>query len=92
MSTEEKFLQLVAQARPLVRSARLLDRIVQDHYLVAFDSLPGIFMVVAGDSTAQQLAVALAIRETERQAAEAFYRAQQLVKAGAMHPASERVQ
>jgi hypothetical protein len=92
MTTKEKFLQLVSQARPFVRSAKLLDHVIEGHHLVGFDDIPGAFLVVSGDSTAQQLAVALAIRETERQAAEAFYRAQQLVKAGAMHPASESVQ
>jgi hypothetical protein len=92
MSTEEKFLQLVAQARPFVRSAKLLDHVIEGHHLVGFDDIPGAFLVVSQDSTAQQLAVALAIREVEAQASAAFYRAEQAVRQGLIHSAVESVQ
>ena len=55
MSSEHKFLELVAQARPIAKSARLLDKVVDDHYLVGFDTAPGCFLVVHGDATPAQL-------------------------------------
>lgn len=91
-NTETRFLELVSQARPIAKSARLLDRIVEDHFLCGFDAAPGIFVVVPRGASPQQVAVALAIREVERQAVEAFQRSRQMVREGALHPMSERVQ
>ena len=90
--TDQKFLELVAQARPIAKSARLLDRIIDQHHLVAFDTAPGCFLVVHGDATPAQLSVALAVRQVEYEARQTFLRAQQAVRQGLIHCPVESVQ
>lgn len=92
MVLEQNFLALVAQAGPIAKSARLLDRVVDDHYLVGFEQAPGCFLVVHGDATPAQLAVALAVRQVEYEAQQTFQRAQQAVRQGLIHSAVESVQ
>ena len=92
MSSEQKFLELVAQARSIAKSARLLDLVVHDHYLVGFDAAPGCFLVVHGNATPAQLSVALAVRQVEHEARQTFLRAQQAARQGLIHTAVESVQ
>ena len=90
--TDQKFLELVAQARSIAKSARLLDRVVDDHYLVGFDAAPGCFLVVHGNATPAQLSVALAVRQVEHEARQTFLRAQQAVRRGLIHSPVECLQ
>jgi len=76
----------------LLKAPELLDRVVDDHYLVGFDTAPGCFLVVHGNASPAQLAVALAVRQVEYEARQTFQRAQQAVRQGLIHSAVESVQ
>ena len=72
MSHEQNFLELVNQALRIAHSAKRLDHIISGHYLVGFDSAPGLFVIARERSTPRELAVQLAIRQIEADAFACF--------------------
>jgi hypothetical protein len=66
--TQTRFDNLFPQYKPHAKTARLVQPVAHGHWLVAFNSLPGVFLVIKGDASPDELAAALAIRHVEAEA------------------------
>jgi len=68
----KKFIALVDQALRIAHSAVWLDCIIDRHFLVGFDSAPGLFVIARENSTPRELATLLAMRRVEREAYDSY--------------------
>lgn len=72
MNREKKFTALVEQKLRTAQSVIWLDPIVENFSLVGFEQVPGLYLMAPKPSTPRELAVALAIRQVEAEAQNAF--------------------
>lgn len=71
-AAETRFLDLIREALRITQDRTWLDHIFDNHYLVAFDRAPGLFLVAHKDATPRELAVLLAIKQVEHDAYQSF--------------------
>lgn len=71
-ATETRFLDLVAEALRVTQDRTWLDHIIDNHYLVAFDKAPGLFLVAHRQASPRELAVMLAVKQVEHDAYQSF--------------------
>lgn len=87
MDIESHFDELWRYYKTHAKSARLVQPIIASNWLVAVESMPGVFLMVKGDASPSEVACQLAIRHVEQEA-----RAMFLQRAAQMSQASEVIQ
>lgn len=72
MSTETRFDEIFRDYKNHAKTARLLQPIAHGNWLVAIESMPGVFLMVKGDASPSEVACQLAIRHVEAEAREVY--------------------
>ena len=88
MSTETRFDEIFRDYKKHhAKTARLIEPVAHGNWLVAIESMPGVFLMIAGDATPNEVAVELAKRHVEIEAAQIY-----LQRASMVQPKSELMQ
>ena len=72
MNTETRFDELYQECKRHAKTARLVQPVACGNWLVAIESMPGVFLMVKGDATPNEVAAQLAIRHVEAEAREVY--------------------
>ena len=72
MSIETRFDELWHEYKSQAKTARLIQPIACGNWLIAIESLPGVFLMIAGDATPNEVALELAKRHVEAEAREMY--------------------
>lgn len=72
MNTETRFDDLYQECKRHAKTARLIQPVAYGNWLVAIESMPGVFLMLKGDSSPSEVACQLAIRHVEQEARAMF--------------------
>lgn len=72
MDFENRFDELWKECKHHAKTARLIQHVAYGNWLVAIESMPGVFLMVKGDATPSEVACQLAIRHVEAEAREVY--------------------
>jgi len=87
VNIEANFNELFKECKGHAKTARLIQPVAHGNWLVAIESMPGVFLMVKGDASPAEVAAELAKRHVEAEAREAY-----LQRASATHVGSELMQ
>jgi len=87
VSIETRFDELWHEYKSQAKTARLIQPIACGNWLIAIESMPGVFLMIAGNATPNEVAAELAKRHVEAEAREVY-----LQRASATHVGSELMQ
>jgi len=72
MDIESRFDDVYQECKRHAKTARLIQPVAHGNWLVAIESMPGVFLMVKGDATPSEVACQLAIRHVEAEARQTY--------------------
>lgn len=80
MNIETRFEELFHECKRHAKTARLVEPVAHGNWLIAIESLPGVFLMLKGDASPTEVAITLAIRHVEAEAREVYLQRSSITK------------